>query len=62
MSTTIRKDIRPFGWKDKMGYMMGDFGCNCSFALVNSYFMLFYVTVMGIDPIHYGILILLVKI
>ena len=53
---------RPFGIRDKFGYMMGDFGCNCSFALVSTYFMLFYVTVMGIDPVHYGILIFIVKI
>lgn len=59
---TTTSNYRPFGIKDKFGYMMGDFGCNCSFALVSSYFMLFYVTVMGIDPVHYGILILVVKI
>jgi len=53
---------RPFGIRDKIGYMMGDFGCNCSFTLVSSYFMLFYVTVLGINPIHYGILVFVVKV
>jgi GPH family glycoside/pentoside/hexuronide:cation symporter len=53
---------KPFGLKDKLSYMMGDFGCNCSFALISSYFMLFYVTVMGISPLHYGIIILITKI
>lgn len=52
---------RPFGLKDKL-YMMGDFGCNCSFALIMNYFMLFYVTVMGINPYHYGTIILITKI
>ncbi len=53
---------RSFGLRDKLSYMMGDFGCNCSFALISSYFMLFYVTVLGINPVHYGIIILITKI
>jgi GPH family glycoside/pentoside/hexuronide:cation symporter len=54
--------VKPFGLRDKISYMMGDFGCNCSFALISSYFMLFYVTVLGINPIHYGIIILITKV
>ena len=56
------KTVRPFGLADKLSYMMGDFGCNMSFVLVQSYFMLFYVTVMGISPVHFGIIILITKI
>lgn len=54
--------LRPFGMRDKIGYAFGDFGCNMSFAFINSYLMLFYVTCMHIDPTHFGILILLGKI
>lgn len=56
------KQEKSFGLKDKLSYMMGDFGCNCSFALISSYFMLFYVTVIGINPYHFGIIILITKI
>ena len=53
---------KPFGWKDKIGYGLGDFGCNMSFAFINSYMMLFFVTCLGIDPKHYAIIIMLAKI
>lgn len=56
------KAQKPFGWSDRIGYMFGDFGCNMSFAFINSYLMLFFVTCMGIDPSVYAILILVVKI
>ena len=44
------KKLKPFGMKDKIGYGLGDFGCNMSFAFINNYLMLFYVTCMGIKP------------
>ncbi|MGL5042006.1 MAG: MFS transporter [Culicoidibacterales bacterium] len=58
----VVKDARPFGWRDKVGYALGDFGCNLSFVLVSSFFMVYYVTVVGISPVHFGILILLTKV
>lgn len=54
--------VRPFGFKDKLGYGLGDFGCNMSFAFINGYLMIFYVTCMKIDPGHFAIIILLAKI
>ncbi len=57
-----KQNIRPFGMRDKIGYAFGDFGCNMSFAFINNYMMLFYVTCMGIKPEHYAIIILLAKI
>lgn len=56
------KSLKPFGWADKIGYALGDFGCNMSFILINSYLMLFYVTCMKIRPEHFAIIILLAKI
>lgn len=53
---------KPFGWKDKIGYALGDFGCNMSFAFINSYMMLFFVTCLGIDPKHYAIIIMIAKV
>lgn len=48
--------------RDKIGYAFGDFGCNMSFAFINNYLMIFYVTCMGIKAEHYAIIILLAKI
>lgn len=59
---TDNKSIKPFGMKDKIGYALGDFGCNMSFAFINNYLMLFYVTCMGIKPKHFAVIILLAKI
>lgn len=56
------KAVRTFGFRDKLGYGFGDFGCNMSFAFINSYLMVFYVTCMKIDPGHFAIIILLAKI
>lgn len=56
------KSLKPFGMRDKIGYAFGDFGCNMSFAFINNYLMLFYVTCMKIKPEHFAIIILLAKI
>ena len=62
MDMSTNKQLPPFGMRDKIGYAFGDFGCNMSFAFINSYLMLFYVTCMKIDPKHFAVLILLGKI
>lgn len=56
------KEVRPFGFRDKFGYMLGDFGCNMSFVFINSYMLLFYVTCLGIPGKIYSILIIIAKI
>jgi GPH family glycoside/pentoside/hexuronide:cation symporter len=58
----VVKDAPPFGLKDKIGYALGDFGSNLSFVLVSTFFMVYYVTVIGINPVHFGLLILITKI
>lgn len=40
--------VRPFGMKDKLGYMFGDFGNDFTFILSSSFMMKFYTDVMGI--------------
>ena len=32
------KQVRPFGMRDKIGYMFGDFGNDFTFILSSSYF------------------------
>lgn len=58
----MSKSPRPFGWRDKLGYAAGDFGCNMSCAIITSYMMLFCVNVLGIDPLHYATIIAAIKI
>lgn len=55
-------ETRPFNLRDKLGYGLGDFGCNMSFVFINSYMMLFFVTCLGIKPEHYALIILIAKI
>lgn len=62
MGTKTRKAERPFGWKDKFGYLMGDFGCNMSFTLISSYMFIFFTQYIGINLLHYATIILLTKI
>ncbi|MGO4956972.1 MFS transporter [Luteococcus sp. Sow4_B9] len=47
---------RPFGMKDRIGYMFGDFGNDFTFILQMLFFMLFYTKVVGINPAHVGTL------
>ena len=54
--------IPPFGWADKIGYSLGDMGCNFSFQLVSTYMQLFYMQYIGIDEKAYAVIILLSKI
>lgn len=58
----INRELPEFGMRDKIGYALGDFGCNMSFAFINNYLMLFYVTCMKLDPKVFGVIILAAKI
>jgi GPH family glycoside/pentoside/hexuronide:cation symporter len=54
--------VRKFGWTDKIGYALGDFGCNLSFALIGTYMMDFYTQFIGLSSGTWAILIILVKV
>lgn len=56
------KQVKPFGMRDKIGYMLGDFGCNMSFVFINNYMLLFFVTCLGIPGKIFSVLILIAKI
>ncbi|MBQ7295776.1 MAG: MFS transporter [Clostridia bacterium] len=53
--------IRPFGWKDKLGYAMGDMGCGFSFQLVSTFMQLYYFQCIGIKTGDYAVIILISK-
>ena len=54
--------IRPFGMRDKVGYALGDLGCNLSFALVGTYMMNFYMQYLGLGAALWAVIIILTKI
>lgn len=51
-----KNNVRPFGFKDKIGYMFGDFGNDFTFILSSSFMLKFYTDVMGIHAGVVGVL------
>ena len=47
---------RPFGFRDKIGYMFGDFGNDFSFLFASNYLMVFYTKVLGLSGFVVGLL------
>ncbi len=47
---------RPFGIRDKVGYMFGDFGNDFSFLFASNYLMIFYTKVLGLQGFVVGLL------
>lgn len=58
MANQTNKSIRPFGMRDKIGYMFGDFGNDFTFILSSSFMLKFYTDVMGISAGVVGILMM----
>lgn len=56
------KADRPFGVKDKIGYMMGDFGCNMSFQLIGTFLLTFMTQGMGLSMGSWAIIVVIAKI
>ena len=52
------REERPFGLRDKLGYMFGDFGNDFTFIFASSYLMVFYTKVLGISGAVVGALFL----
>jgi len=53
---------RPFGMRDKLGYLFGDFGNDFTFILSSSFLMKFYTDVMGVDGFVVGIVMMVARI
>lgn len=56
------RSTKPFGLKDKLGYMFGDFGNNMTFTFASSFLMIFYTEVLGIPGAAVGTLFLVSRI
>ena len=53
--------IKPFGWKDKVGYLMGDLGNDFTFLLSSTFLLKFYTDVMGVDAFVVGIVMMIAR-
>lgn len=60
MST--QKETRPFGWRDKAGYMFGDFGNDFTFIFASLFLMVFYTKVLGIKAELVGVLFVIARL
>lgn len=61
-NNNLKKEIRPFGTSDRIGYMLGDLGNDFSFILASSFMMKFYTDVMGIEGAVVGSIMMIVRI
>lgn len=59
----MRSEInnKPFGLRDKIGYMFGDFGNDFTFLFASSFLMVFYTKVLGISGGMVGTLFLVAR-
>ena len=56
-----KKDVPPFGIRDKVGYLLGDFGNDFTFILSSSFLLKFYTDVMHISAGVVGIVMMLAR-
>ena len=54
--------MRPFGMRDKLGYLFGDFGNDFFFLLVSSFLMVYYTDVYGLSAAWVGGLFLIARL
>ncbi|MBE5921722.1 MAG: MFS transporter [Lachnospiraceae bacterium] len=55
------KKVRPFGMRDKLGYLFGDFGNDFTFILSTSILMKFYTDVMGVSAGAVGAIMMIAR-
>lgn len=56
-----KQGVRPFGLRDKFGYMLGDVANDFSFIFASTYVMVFYTKVMGISAGMVGTMFLVAR-
>ncbi len=56
---SAEKNLKPFGIRDKIGYLFGDFGNDFTFVLSTMVLMKFYTDVIGISPGAVGTIMML---
>ena len=58
MKKNEKTEARAFGWRDKLGYLFGDFGNDFTFILSSSFLLKFYTDVMGVSAAVVGIVMM----
>ena len=58
---TDTKELRPFGWRDKIGYMLGNFGNDFTFTFASIFLLVFYTKVLGISSALVGTMFLIAR-
>jgi GPH family glycoside/pentoside/hexuronide:cation symporter len=53
--------VRPFGMRDKFGYLCGDLANDFTFIFASSYLMKFYTNVLGVPAAMVGVLFLVAR-
>lgn len=61
MERVKERDLPPFGIKDKLGYLFGDFGNDFTFILSSSFLLKFYTDVMGVAPWIVGLIMTIAR-
>ena len=56
-----KENIRPFGLRDKLGYLLGDFGNDFTFILSTMVLMKFYTDVVGVSASAVGTIMMLAR-
>lgn len=54
-------NVRAFGWRDKLGYLFGDFGNDFTFILSSSFLLKFYTDVMGVSAAVVGVVMMIAR-
>ncbi|MBP2656401.1 MAG: sugar transporter [Firmicutes bacterium] len=57
-----KTEIRPFGMRDKIGYLFGDLANDTFFATVNIFLIVYYVDVLGISAALVGTVFIVARI
>lgn len=58
---TAPASLRPFGFRDKIGYMFGDFGNDMTFLLSSTFLLKFYTDVMGVSSGVVGVVMMIAR-
>lgn len=53
---------KPFGLRDKLGYLLGDLGNDFTFLLSSSFLLKFYTDVMGVDAFAVGLIMMAARL
>ncbi len=53
---------KPFGYRDRIGYALGDMGNDFSFILASAFLMIFYTNVLDVKAAEVGTLLLIVRL